>query len=190
MFSHVWLFGTPWIAESLTLQADSLPSEPQGKPYIPWHTHRQFSLHHFYLFLIKLWKFTFIMTNLFLHCQFCSLLLSEKCSFCFCAWYPLICASCVTLRPHGLQPTRLLCPWGFSRQEYWRGLPCPPPGDLPNPGIEPIAGGFFTSWASRETCWLMFELFYVSSVPFLFSSWCVFSSQSYKFVALKSWFMS
>ena len=26
---------------------------------------------------------------------------------------------------------------GFSRQEYWRGLPCPPPGDLPNPGIEP-----------------------------------------------------
>ena len=26
---------------------------------------------------------------------------------------------------------------GFSRQEYWRGLPCPPPGDLPDPGIEP-----------------------------------------------------
>ena len=26
---------------------------------------------------------------------------------------------------------------GFSRQEYWNGLPCPPPGDLPNPGIEP-----------------------------------------------------
>ena len=26
---------------------------------------------------------------------------------------------------------------GFSRQEYWPGLPCPPPGDLPNPGIEP-----------------------------------------------------
>ena len=37
----------------------------------------------------------------------------------------------------GLQPTRLLSPWGFSRQEYWSGLPCPPPGDLPNPGIEP-----------------------------------------------------
>ena len=30
-------------------------------------------------------------------------------------------------------------PWtmGFSRQEYWSGLPFPPPGDLPNPGIEP-----------------------------------------------------
>ena len=26
---------------------------------------------------------------------------------------------------------------GFSRQEAWRGLPCPPPGDLPNPGVEP-----------------------------------------------------
>ena len=26
---------------------------------------------------------------------------------------------------------------GFSRQEYWSGLPCPPVGNLPNPGIEP-----------------------------------------------------
>ena len=40
---------------------------------------------------------------------------------------------------------------GFSRQEYWSGLPCPPPGNLPNPGIESLsftspalAGGFFT----------------------------------------------
>ena len=28
---------------------------------------------------------------------------------------------------------------GFSRQEYWGGLPLPPPGDLPNPGIEPLS---------------------------------------------------
>ena len=41
---------------------------------------------------------------------------------------------------------------GFSRQEYWRGLPFPSPGDLPDPGIEPmypassaLAGGFFTT---------------------------------------------
>ena len=37
----------------------------------------------------------------------------------------------------------------FSRQEYWRGLPCPPPGDLPNPEMESmspaLAGGFFTT---------------------------------------------
>jgi len=32
---------------------------------------------------------------------------------------------------------RLLCPRGFSRQEYWSGLPFPPPGDLPDPGIKP-----------------------------------------------------
>ena len=42
-----------------------------------------------------------------------------------------------SLWSHGLQPARLLCPWGFSRQESWSGLPCPPPGDLPNPGLEP-----------------------------------------------------
>ena len=41
-----------------------------------------------------------------------------------------------SVQPHGLQPTSLLCSWGFSRQEYWSGLPCPPPGDLPNPGIK------------------------------------------------------
>ena len=38
---------------------------------------------------------------------------------------------------------------GFSGQEYWSGLPFPPPGDLPNPGIEPgspaVAGSFFTA---------------------------------------------
>ena len=41
---------------------------------------------------------------------------------------------------------------GFSRQEYWSGLPCPPPGDLPDPGIETVslmsptlAGRFFTT---------------------------------------------
>ena len=38
---------------------------------------------------------------------------------------------------------------GFSRQEYWSGLPCPPPGDLPSPEIKPaspaLAGRFFTT---------------------------------------------
>ena len=27
---------------------------------------------------------------------------------------------------------------GIRRQEYWSGLPCPPPGDLPNPGVKPV----------------------------------------------------
>ena len=46
---------------------------------------------------------------------------------------------------------------GFSRQEYWSGLPYPPPGDLPNSGIEPtslrspaLPGGFFTTSATWE----------------------------------------
>ena len=38
---------------------------------------------------------------------------------------------------------------GFSRQKSWSGLPCPPPGALPNPGIKPespaLAGRFFTT---------------------------------------------
>ena len=41
------------------------------------------------------------------------------------------------LQNHGPQHARLLCPWGVSRQECWSGLPCPPPGDLPNPEIKP-----------------------------------------------------
>ena len=45
--------------------------------------------------------------------------------------------TCAQLRPCGLQPTRLLCP--SSRQEYWSGLPFPPPGDLPDSGIEPAS---------------------------------------------------
>ena len=38
--------------------------------------------------------------------------------------------------PMGCSPPRSSA-HGFSRQEYWSGLPCPPPGDLPDPGIEP-----------------------------------------------------
>ena len=47
---------------------------------------------------------------------------------------------------------------GFTRQEYWSGLPCPPPGDLPDSGIEAISlespslvGRFFTTSAILET---------------------------------------
>ena len=46
---------------------------------------------------------------------------------------------------------------GFTRQEYWSGLPCPPPGDLPNSGMglaslmsPALAGGFFTTSATWE----------------------------------------
>ena len=46
---------------------------------------------------------------------------------------------------------------GFSRQEYWSGLPCSPPGDLPDPGIKPapltspaLSGRFLNHCATRE----------------------------------------
>jgi len=43
---------------------------------------------------------------------------------------------------------------GFSRQEYWSGLPFPSPGDLPNPGIEPaspaLPGRFFATEPPRK----------------------------------------
>ena len=49
---------------------------------------------------------------------------------------------------------------GFSREEYWSGLSCPPPWDLTNPGIETkslmspiLAGGFFTTSTTWEA-WL------------------------------------
>ena len=70
---------------------------------------------------------------------------------------------------NSLQSYGLLCPcvqflnhqpplsMRFSRQEYWSGLSCPPPGDLPNPGIKPtsltspaLAGGFFTASTTWE----------------------------------------
>ena len=61
---------------------------------------------------------------------------------------------------------------GFPRQEYWCGLPFPPPGDLPNLGIEPtslkspaLAIGFFTISTTREA--LAFPVTFYSSF-----SWC------------------
>ena len=57
---------------------------------------------------------------------------------------------------------------GFSRQEYWSGLPCPPPGDLPEPGIKPaslkspaLAGSLFTTGAmGKPLHWLYLKVRY------------------------------
>ena len=60
---------------------------------------------------------------------------------------------CACVRTEAISPVRLsVTPWtvdrhaplsiGFSRQEYWSGLPCPPPGDLPNSGIKPRSPAF------------------------------------------------
>ena len=57
---------------------------------------------------------------------------------------------------------------GFSRQEYWSGLPLHPAGDLPHPGIKPmsfeasaLAGEFFTTEAPGNPCSLSGMLLYV-----------------------------
>ena len=66
----------------------------------------------------------------------------------------LSCFSCVTLWTIAYQAPLNT---GFSRQEYWSGLPWPPPGDLPDPETEPesltspaLAGRFFATSATWE----------------------------------------
>ena len=51
---------------------------------------------------------------------------------------------------------------GFSRQEYWSGLPCPPPEDIPCPGLEPVSltppaleDRFFTTTITWETLYML-----------------------------------
>ena len=53
----------------------------------------------------------------------------------------------------------------FSRQEYWSGLPCPPPGDLPNPGVKPkslmspaLTDWFFTTGGTWEALFHVFKI--------------------------------
>ena len=84
--------------------------------------------------------------------------------------------SCPTLCPTLWTVTwqALLC-MGFSRQESWSGLPCPPPGDLPNPEIEPtsltspsLAGGFFTSsatWEALSNCRTLYYTYLFTTIP-------------------------
>ena len=55
------------------------------------------------------------------------------------------------------ESTRPLCPWDAPGKDNWSGFPCPPPGDLPDPGIKPasptspaLVGGFFTTVPSRK----------------------------------------
>ena len=61
--------------------------------------------------------------------------------------------------------TRLLRPWGFSRQEYWSGLPFPSPGDLPDPGIEPrspaLQADSLPTKLPRNSLFVSIILFYV-----------------------------
>ena len=65
---------------------------------------------------------------------------------------------------------------GFSRQEYWSGLPCPPLGGLPDPGVKSrylvslaLAGGFFTPSTTWEASSVGSNLLLISAVFFFIS---------------------
>ena len=75
--------------------------------------------------------------------------------------------SCLTVS----DPIKVACQaplsMGVFRQESWSGLPCPPPGDLPGPEIEPtslmspvLAGKFFTASATWEALVILYFLLY------------------------------
>ena len=51
----------------------------------------------------------------------------------------LVTKSCLTLVTPWTAACQAPLSMGFSRQEYWSGLPFPSPGDLPDPGIEPMS---------------------------------------------------
>ena len=58
-----------------------------------------------------------------------------------------------------LQPRPAPLSMGFSRQEHWSGLPFPSPGDLPDPGIQPVSpasvGRFFTAEPPGNPCFIV-----------------------------------
>ena len=55
----------------------------------------------------------------------------------FLGWFGLVAKSCPTLTTPWTMACQAPLSMGFSREEYWSGLPFPLPGDLPNPGVEP-----------------------------------------------------
>ena len=74
----------------------------------------------------------------------------ECTSLAWAQWYVCVLSRSVVsnfLWPHGLKPARLLLSMGFPRQEYWRRLPLPTPGELPDPGIKPASLAL-----SRSSC--------------------------------------
>ena len=84
----------------------------------------------------------------FLFCAI-SLLSTQTCKYC---GGGLVAKSCPTLATPWTGNLPGSSVHGFSRQEYWSGLPFPSPGDLFDPVIEPrspFAGRFFTDWATR-----------------------------------------
>ena len=68
----------------------------------------------------------------------------------------LVANMCLTLASSGTVARQAPLSMAFFRQEYWSGLPFPPPGDLSDPETEPVslalAGGFFTTAIPGKQC--------------------------------------
>ena len=78
---------------------------------------------------------------------------AQKCSYSMSNVSCLVAKLCLTLlQPHGLQPTR-----DFPRQENWRGLPFPVPGDLPDSMIKPVSPALAGSFLFFVNCWATWE---------------------------------
>ena len=73
---------------------------------------------------------------------------------------------------------------GSSRQEYWSGLPCPPPGDLPNPGIESRSPASQADSLPSEHACLLLVLLLLIYLPGPNFSPCITASKRVSQVAL------
>ena len=137
-----WGYNT-WIKPILT--PGSLPALPKRLTFIEWQKDMGCILGH------VTWQLGKIYSSWGCYCCAKSLQFSSVAQSC-----PTLCDFSrvqifVTIRTAAHQAYLSM---GFSRQEYWSGLPCSPPGDCPGPGVDPvscIAGRiFFTIWATRE----------------------------------------
>ena len=107
-------------------QADSLPLAPPGN-LISLMVNIKFYflqnvLNYEILFNIILKQLPYLINFAFKCCR--PFIVNFKGNFTWCMLSHSVVSD--SLRPHVLQPARVLCPWEFSRQEYWSGLPCPP----------------------------------------------------------------
>ena len=81
---------------------------------------------------------------------------------------------------------------GFFRQENWSGLPCPPPGDLPDPGIEPVslmspalAGRFLTTSTNSEALYMYTYLY--MCMPLVLFPWRTQSDKGFIELGFGNW---
>ena len=104
-------------------------------------------------------------------------------------YFELLCVLC-----HFSHVRLFVTPWtvapqaplskGFSRQEYWSGLPFPPSEDLPDPGMEPVSPAQqadFYHWATREDHFELIKLYWERLRRKVFSSHKVLSCCSFWF---------